>query len=917
MRSRKRLAAFLALCVTGVIVTAVDEAAPAAAPSAAPTAAPSATSTAASTAAPEMISMNGGDVITLPKPRTVLAPARVGTTWRRISAAARADLPTIGVAAVLVSFSVSKATKAGRLMTRPTGAVSTGRSVSSYGRRSTSGLTLVKLGSSDAIDLRTTAGRPSVSVKVVGYVPELAPLVVPESAPAPVASTVSATTRRVQLAGRGGVPAAATALVVAVTTSRATKAGVLRTWTPGTTAATTGLAYPAGTHIAVSTVRPDTDGAIGVRATGRLRAGLQVLGWSSGSTTLNALARPMSLASIRGGTKKSVMVAGGRGIPATAQDISAVVNAPKGATVRVWRNATGAGSPAHTAVSAGGALPFLIPVPTGRKITVRVTGTRKTSTVVATGYVSRLGDQTLSFAPLPRTRILGPGDVLAERSDATIDLGRTADAVSVGDILMVRTRAGAPYVARALSVVTSPSGIRTLSLETATLEDAFADYRATYDGPVDQATQNVASETLPRGLRAARAALRGGDWECSGEATATPISIEPSFTGNAHLDVDLGARSVDLSLRGRVSVTVTFATEASVSCTYSSDLPVSVPLGTTGLAAKLGTSGTVGITLAQDSDGGTFTVTAGINAYAAFWYYDGESDSTLTGAASGSVGADLDGLDLSLEVGFSIAVGPAVPLGVTEVVDASGSFTFGMVFRARTPGYYRGPKCLDVTLNPFAEIGASLVVPFLRDINVTVARVDFDEAMLYRGPCWGYSGTVTFNVDGSHTDCDGCAIFERHDEVVWTMAPEPAEFQGQESRYIYQPYGWTASVDQRFDGVRDGDPPYRCSWTAVGSGSGTRDFDDSPGPLLVGELPPVYFTDANEGPVPATVSHFGGNELCFADPSVGDSQVQVSPQWSGPRARFASRGSITDTWETPGPYVHKVQYALARQEFAR
>ncbi len=66
-------------------------------------------------------------------------------------------------------------------------------------------------------------------------------------------------------------------------------------------------------------------------------------------------------------------------------------------------------------------------MPTGKKLTVRVSGTRNSSTVVATGYVSRLGDQALAFAPLPGTRILGAGDVLAEHPDATIDLARSAD----------------------------------------------------------------------------------------------------------------------------------------------------------------------------------------------------------------------------------------------------------------------------------------------------------------------------------------------------------------------------------------------------------------------------------------------------------------------------------------------------------
>jgi hypothetical protein len=65
-------------------------------------------------------------------------------------------------------------------------------------------------------------------------------------------------------------------------------------------------------------------------------------------------------------------------------------------------------------------------------------------------------------------------------------------------------------------------------------------------------------------------------------------------------------------------------------------------------------------------------------------------------------------------------------------------------------------------------------------------------------------------------------------------------------------------------------------------------------------------------------TYSGGNEVCLHDPRTGVGNEQVSPQWSGPQAqRFAKRASITDTWQTAGPFVHKVTYALTRQEFVR
>ena len=100
---------------------------------------------------------------------------------------------------------------------------------------------------------------------------------------------------------------------------------------------TAGLAYPVGGHAALVTVRPDARGAVKVRATtacgpafGR-RLDLRL-------DDAHGLARPGSLASVSGDTTKTLTVVGRSGIPSTAQDVAAVVNAPRGATVRIWRS---------------------------------------------------------------------------------------------------------------------------------------------------------------------------------------------------------------------------------------------------------------------------------------------------------------------------------------------------------------------------------------------------------------------------------------------------------------------------------------------------------------------------------------------------------------------------------------------------
>ena len=89
-------------------------------------------------------------------------------------------------------------------------------------------------------------------------------------------------------------------------------------------------------------------------------------------------------------------------------------------------------------------------------------------------------------------------------------------------------------------------------------------------------------------------------------------------------------------------------------------------------------------------------------------------------------------------------------------------------------------------------------------------------------------------------------------------------------------------------------------------------------PWSSAKCPPAYYTDANVGPLQFDYTYSGGNEVCLHDPRTGEGYEQISPQSSGPQSeRLARRTSITDTWQTAGPFSHKVTFALTRQEFAR
>ena len=69
-----------------------------------------------------------------------------------------------------------------------------------------------------------------------------------------------------------------------------------------------------------------------------------------------------------------------------------------------------------------------------------------------------------------------------------------------------------------------------------------------------------------------------------------------------------------------------------------------------------------------------------------------------------------------------------------------------------------GPHCTDLTNTLFVSTGASLLVPFLPDVSVDIARFDTPAATLDRGPCVGYAGTITYTYRGSNvqgaSSCD-------------------------------------------------------------------------------------------------------------------------------------------------------------------
>lgn len=899
------------------------------------------------------VTMDGGDVVTFATPRAVRTSAPLGTAWTKVPVVSAGKLPAVGAGAVIARFRVSAADGTGRLMVRPTGSKVAGATVATFGRTGITDTTfVVKLGADGSVDVAGTAGRPTVSVSVIGFVPETAPLVVPENPPAATSTALGSGMRIVKVAGRAGVPAEATAVLVALETS-ATHAGVAAAWTSGTTKPTAGYAFPAGSHTTLLTLAPSATGNVAVQAlSGAATARLRVLGWALPGSTMTALATPAALGTVAAGGLRAVTVAGRAGVPSAAQDVVLGLSAAAGARIRVWSNTTGTGVPVVDTTSRGGAVTGVLPVPVGRKVSFTVTGTTAATRLAVMGYVSTLGNQKLSFVPKVGTRLLGPGDVVGT-GDATVVLTRSAGPARVGDHVLARPPAGVPFVGRVTAVTTGGDGLRTLDLAAAELSDAFDDYDTTYDGAL---LNSVPSSTLAppaggplAGPAAAPTALtpdkinlqffKNDWWTCSGSVPiAQLMDVDADYSGDVHFDLDLDQRSLDFSAKGSLTITFTFLGEASVSCTLTAaddhpEIYPRIPLGVSGVAVKFGGKAEFSATTPELTDGGTFSVSAGLNAYTSFYYFDGESDGTATVSPHGDVEANYDGLSLAFRPSLFIAVAPTLPPGVTEHLDADASVSVGAELAVGVPDQMRGPRCLDVTLQPTIETGAKAVAKFFgleASVSWEGAKWEGPKTTLYQGPCWGWAGTVTYEAIGQTTPlCGPCAYVIRDDRATLTLEPQPARFIAGD---IYQPYEWSATTRLTYMGpVLTDWGGLRCWTDVVGTGSGHHGWGGSEAmptePFIVRDiaadpdafLPRRFQASVNDGLVETTTTT-GGGEPCGSGSSPGTSYVYIVPDvdpaehplpfWASPIANH-----IWDNGDAEIP--EQVAYALTRHEFER
>ncbi|MGS0684769.1 S8 family serine peptidase [Nakamurella sp. GG22] len=293
-----------------------------------------------------------GAFVALPAHRTLdtrqSGGALAGGSTRSVRVAGVSGVPRTGVAAVLVNVTAVTPTTRGFLTAWAAGAPKPAVSQLSFAAgQNTAGTMVVKVGTGGVIQLfGGLPGRTHVLVDVAGYFRAGAPVlggtfatVTPSrildtrTSGGPVAGTG---TRMVQVAGRGGIPAGASAVVATLTAVSPTSSGHLDAWGGGAQPKVSTLNFSSGQNRSNLVMLPIPAGQLKVfNATSRPVhllldvAGYYLAGTATAPGTFVALPTPVRLVDTRRttgavarGSTTAVTIAGRAGIPATA--VSAV-----------------------------------------------------------------------------------------------------------------------------------------------------------------------------------------------------------------------------------------------------------------------------------------------------------------------------------------------------------------------------------------------------------------------------------------------------------------------------------------------------------------------------------------------------------------------------------------------------------------
>ncbi|MBF4615757.1 hypothetical protein [Curtobacterium sp. VKM Ac-1376] len=254
------------------------------------------------------------------------------STATTVTLGGRNGIPSSATAVVLTA-TVNAPSAAGYVSVAPAGSTASPAIQNFRRAQPISGTTTVGLTSGKA-QVKVSAGKATVSLDVAGWYGTSATgsTYTPLPPTNVLNGTVSTAAKKVAVAGKAGVPANATAVVLQADVSRPATSGRLRLTPSGNNAGIVSLMYEKGTTVANTTTVRLSGGAVQARvSSGSARVLADVVGYyapnANGSVFVPA--HPVRAATIPAGTTaKKVTVAGTAGVPRNA--IAAVINAKVG-----------------------------------------------------------------------------------------------------------------------------------------------------------------------------------------------------------------------------------------------------------------------------------------------------------------------------------------------------------------------------------------------------------------------------------------------------------------------------------------------------------------------------------------------------------------------------------------------------------
>lgn len=651
--------------------------------------------------------------------------------------------------AVVLAVRVSGARRTGQVTLGPAGG-KLGSAIAYRRDGVTTATAVVKLGRQEKLAVRASGGAPRVSIRATGWFPKTSSVVVP-----PLARSVTRRGKRFTKLG----PAGADAVILAVTTTGARRAGTLSLANGAAVAS-----YGRGRNTAIVLAAPSSDGSVTLTARGgKPKLSARLVGWSSAGGQLTAAPAPKVVGTL-GGPRK-LRLRGRGGIPASSVR-SAVVSAQ----------------------SAAGSLLQVVELDrAGRGRVVSPGGRAK---VVAVGWVADPGGAKVSYDAKPGTVVLAAGDVISAGPRSLV-LDRTATVPPRGGHVFAAVPGEAGSAVGRVDDVTRERGRTVLAVSGAPLEHAFERFDVKFDGPT-AALASAQAVRASRRTHARASALTTSIPVARKEIVACAIGAGvPLLTdlsldledNNVHFDFNLADRLIDFGIRGRfVAHMGMTGGSTDLKCSLGSALTdkLELPILLPGTPFKL----RVGPVLSLSAKAPTEASLTGIARFAAgFSYIDGQSSSYAAAGLGGDVTKPPE--SLTLKAGAQVSVGPAVVFEAPIEVDPRASIGIGAKVDVGEPeataaGRLWGPRCVDVTGSGYIDIGPEVTLSFFDAKTVKwEAKKTFESERtpFYRGPCWGLVGSVVFTDTGRQWS--GSQWADYNDQITIQALPgHPARYNG-------------------------------------------------------------------------------------------------------------------------------------------